>query len=90
MPEGGFEERSLGFYYVNNDSTVTKAKTLSTNRARNQIVVEIPHFSFGMGLTIQVILVSNGIISNPVPVQNVANNVIAELSDFAAQGFRKR
>ncbi|MGV3667987.1 MAG: beta strand repeat-containing protein [Leptospira bouyouniensis] len=87
MKEGGFEEKSTAFYYINNDSTLEKTKTVSIDLSQNKLVSEVKHFSFGMGLNIQVWLVNNGIISNPVPVLNIANNVILELNDFAIHGF---
>lgn len=87
MTEGGFEERAISFYYVKNDSTLEKMNTLSVDYAQNKIVVEVKHFSFGVGLSVQVWLVASGVISNSVPVSNIANNVIAELSDFAANGY---
>lgn len=87
MIESGFEERSLGFYYIKDDSTLEKMKVVSVDYSQNKMIVEVEHFSFGVGLTIQVWLVNNGIITNSNPVQNIANNVIAELSSFAQEGY---
>ncbi|MCE9500011.1 MAG: chitobiase/beta-hexosaminidase C-terminal domain-containing protein, partial [Leptospira sp.] len=87
IPEGGFEEKNLTFYYIKNDSTLEKMKTISIDTALNKIVVEVKHFSFGIGLSIQIWLVNIGIQTNPVPVLNIANNVIAELSDFTSDGY---
>jgi len=87
MLEAGFEERSMAFYYIKDDSTLEKMKVVSTDYATNRITVEIEHFSFGVGLSIQVWLVNNGFITNSAAVQSIANNVIAELSSFGQEGY---
>ncbi|GBF51210.1 chitobiase/beta-hexosaminidase C-terminal domain protein [Leptospira ryugenii] len=87
MAEAGLEERSIAFYYIKDDSTLEKMKMVSIDYTQNKIRLEVEHFSFGVGLTIQVWLVNNGILTNPVPVLNIANNVIAELSSFASEGY---
>lgn len=87
MLELGFEERSLDFYYIKDDSMLEKMKVLSIDYEKNKAMVEVEHFSFGVGLTIQILLVNNGIISNPVPVTNIANNVIGELNSFTSEGY---
>ena len=87
MIESGFEERSLGFYYIKDDSTLEKMNVVSIDYSQNKLIVEVEHFSFGVGLTIQIWLVNNSIITNSVPVQNIANNVIGELSSYAQEGY---
>lgn len=87
LVEAGFEERSINFYYIKDDSILEKMKLVSVDYAQNRMIVEVEHFSFGVGLSIQVFLVNSGIITNPIVVLNIANNVIAELSSFATEGY---
>ncbi|EMY67984.1 chitobiase/beta-hexosaminidase C-terminal domain-containing protein [Leptospira vanthielii] len=87
MTEAGFEEKSINFYYIKDDSTLEKMKLVSVDYAQNRMIVEVEHFSFGVGLSIQVFLVNSSFITNPVVVLNIANNVIAELSSFASEGY---
>jgi cysteine-rich repeat protein len=87
MAEKGIEERSIAFYYLKNDSTLEKMKEISVDYESNKIIIEVPHFSFGVGLTVQLWLVNSGVISNSSAVLNVANNLIAELSSYAAEGY---
>ncbi|GBF43304.1 chitobiase/beta-hexosaminidase C-terminal domain protein [Leptospira ellinghausenii] len=87
LPEAGIEERSIGMYYVKDDSTLEKMKKVSVDYSSNTIKVEVVHFSFGVGLNIQIWLVSSGIITNPNPVSNIANKVIEELANYADYGY---
>lgn len=87
MPETGIEERSVGMYYVKDDSTLEKMKKVSVDYAANTMKVEVVHFSFGVALNIQIWLVSSGIITNPNPVSNIADRVIEELANFADYGY---
>ncbi|EOQ96990.1 chitobiase/beta-hexosaminidase C-terminal domain protein [Leptospira wolbachii serovar Codice str. CDC] len=85
--EAGIEERSLGMYYIKDDSTLEKMKKVAVDYSNNTIKVEVIHFSFGVGLNIQIWLVSSGIITNPTVVTNIANNIIDELSNYADYGY---
>ncbi|TGM01937.1 chitobiase/beta-hexosaminidase C-terminal domain-containing protein [Leptospira jelokensis] len=87
MPETGIEERSIGMYYVKDDSTLEKMKKVSVDYSANTIKVEVVHFSFGVALNIQIWLVSSGIITNPNPVSNIADRVIEELANYADYGY---
>ncbi|PJZ38490.1 chitobiase [Leptospira levettii] len=87
LPEAGIEERSVGMYYIKDDSTLEKMKKVSVDYSSNTIKVEVVHFSFGVGLNIQIWLVSSGIITNPNPVSNVADKVIEELANYADYGY---
>lgn len=85
--EAGIEERTLGMYYIKDDSTLEKMKKVAVDYSNNTIKVEVIHFSFGVGLNIQIWLVSSGIITNPTVVTNIANNIIDELSNYADYGY---
>lgn len=87
LPEGGIEERSIGMYYIKDDSTLEKMKKLSVDYSSNSIKVEVVHFSFGVGLNIQIWLVSSGILTNPNVVENIADRVIEELANYADYGY---
>lgn len=85
--EAGIEERSIGMYYIKDDSTLEKMKKVSVDYSSNTIQVEVVHFSFGAGLNIQIWLVSSGIMTNPTSVSNVADRVIDELANYADYGY---
>lgn len=87
LAESGIEERSLSMYYIKDDSTLEKMKKVSVDYANNTMQVEVVHFSFGVGLNIQIWLVASGIISNPNAVSNVADRVIDELANYADYGY---
>jgi hypothetical protein len=87
MPEAGFEERTLAFYYIKDDSSLETMKTISVDYAQNKIMIEVSHFSFSIGQSIQIWLVTSGTITNPSTVANIANMVIAELSSFGSEGY---
>jgi hypothetical protein len=79
MQESQFEERTVAFYYINDNSTLEKTNPVSRDLVANKLSYEVTHFSFGIALSIRVLLVTVGIVSNPNAVLNVSNAVIAEL-----------
>ncbi|TGL44361.1 chitobiase/beta-hexosaminidase C-terminal domain-containing protein [Leptospira perdikensis] len=85
--EAGIEERSIGMYYIKDDSSLEKMKKVSVDYSTNTLKVEVVHFSFGAGLNIQIWLVSSGIMTNPTSVSNVADRVIEELANYADYGY---
>lgn len=87
LPEAGIEERSIGMYYIKDDSTLEKMKKVSVDYSSNSLKVEVVHFSFGVGLNIQIWLVSSGILTNPNVVDNIADRVIEELANYADYGY---
>jgi hypothetical protein len=79
MPEGGLQEKMVGLSYVHDDSGIENTQS-TVNLALNEATSKMQHFSFGFVMTIQILLVNNGIISNVNPVQNIANAVIAHFA----------
>lgn len=82
MAENGLQEKMVGIYYINDDSTLEKTPS-TVNVALNEATSELRHFSFGVGLTIQVFLVNVGVIANATPVLNIANSIIAHFASLA-------
>jgi hypothetical protein len=64
MQEGGIEESLSSFYYINDDSTASKAPS-TLNMTENLIEAQISHFSFGSVLTVSIALVNGGFITSP-------------------------
>ena len=60
MPEGGIEELTLGFYYIDAQGVVEEAAVLSRDLASNSLTVALPHFSFGFFARLGIALVSAG------------------------------
>lgn len=87
LPEAGIEERSIGMYYIKDDSTLEKMKKVSVDYSSNSLKVEVIHFSFGVGLNVQIWLVSSGILTNPNVVENIADRVIEELANYSDYGY---
>ncbi|MBL8033129.1 MAG: SBBP repeat-containing protein [Leptospiraceae bacterium] len=81
MVENSLQERMVGIYYVNNDSSLERTPS-SVNTSLNEATSELKHFSFGVGLTIQILLVNFGVITNQNPVLNIANNIIAHFASL--------
>lgn len=79
MPEGGLQEKMVGFRYVHDDSGVENTRS-TVNTALNESTSQLQHFSFGFVMTLQILLVNNGTITNVNPVQNIANAVIAHFA----------
>ncbi|MFZ5627763.1 MAG: InlB B-repeat-containing protein [Spirochaetota bacterium] len=79
MPEGGLQEKMMGFRYVYDDSGIENTRS-TVNTALNESTSQLQHFSFGFVMTVQILLVNNGVITNVNPVQNIANAVIAHFA----------
>jgi hypothetical protein len=78
MPENGVEEKLLAFYYINDDSTVTKVES-TVDTANNEITASLPHFSFGGPLAIGIKVVTNmGDKAN----RNLVNSVSDAINDY--------
>lgn len=79
MPEGGLQEKLVGLRYVHDDSAIENTQT-TVNLALNEATSKMQHFSFGFVMTVQILLVNSGFITNVNPVQNIANAVIAHFA----------
>ncbi|HRZ27322.1 MAG TPA: MopE-related protein [Spirochaetota bacterium] len=84
MSEDGIEERLIGFYYLNDDGSLEKAES-TVDTAENILEVKLPHFSFGIGLQLAVLLVNSGFITNEFIVQIIADRVVEELNSMTPE-----
>ena len=91
MPEGGIEELTLGFYYIDAQGSVEEAAVLSRDLVSNSLTVALPHFSFGFFARLGIALVSSGVITQPAVIERINTRIERELAslpdDTAREAF---
>lgn len=90
MVEEGIEEKTIAFYYINDNSTITEAPS-TLDYGTNTLKAQLSHFSFGGPLVIGIRLVNNGVFTDPAIVDLIADRLVAEMAalpdDAAREAF---
>lgn len=75
MPEDGIEERIIGYYYINDDSTEEEAISgLDVND--NIVTAQIPHFSYLRALNMNIDKVNDGTITDKTKIEKITKRIV--------------